>query len=219
MHPIQQRIYALVHLRGHRKFHSLRELGNAIGEHHPQKVKHHLQQLEKMGLIEMDWSNYQIEPKQRRGKPGKAEAISIPILGAANCGVATLLAEERPEGVLMVSRTMVKSPQKKLFALKAVGDSMNQAKVNGQDSIEDGDFVIIDEEDRHPRDGEYVLSIINGSANIKRFSQDKANNRIVLHSESTENFAPIFIHAEDNPDYFINGKVVSVIKAAKQIES
>lgn len=219
MHPLQQKIYALIHLRGHRKFHSLRDLGEAIGEDHPQKIKHHLLQLEKLGLVDVNWSNYEIQPKQRRSKPGKAEAISIPILGAANCGIPTLLAEERPEGVLLVSRTMVKNPQKKLFALKAVGHSMNKAKVNGRDSIEDGDFVIIDEEERHPRDGEYILSIINGSANIKRFSEDKINHRIVLHSESTENFAPIFIHAQDNPDYFINGKVVSVIKAAKQIAS
>lgn len=219
MHPTQQKIYALVHLHGHRKFRTLRELGDAIGEIHPQKVKHHLQHLEKMGLIDVDWSTYQIAPKQRRAKPGKVEAISIPILGAANCGIATLLAEERPEGMLMVSRSMIKSPEKKLFALKAVGNSMNKAKVNGRDAIEDGDFVIIDENDRDPRDGDYVLSIINGSANIKRFYEEKANKRIVLHSESTENFTPIFLHAEDNPDYFINGKVVSVIKAAEQIES
>ena len=219
MHPTQQRIYALVHIRGHRKFHSLRELGDAIGEKHPQKVKHHLLQLEKMGLIDVDWSTYQIEPKLRRTKPGKAEAISIPILGSANCGIATLLAEERPEGMLMVSRSMIKGPQKKLFALKAVGNSMNMAKVNNKESIEDGDFVIIDENDRDPNNGDYVLSIINGSANIKKFHRDITNHRIVLLSESSENFAPIFIHEQDNPDYFINGKVVSVIKAAKEIIS
>lgn len=217
MHPLQQKIYELVHLRGIRKFQSLRDLGEAIGEDHPQKIKHHLQQLEKQGLVSVDWSNYRIEPESRRDKPGKAEGISIPILGSANCGTATVLAEEKPDGVLVVSKNMIRNPGKRLFALRAVGNSMNKASVNKRDPIEDGDFVIVDSEDRHPKNGDYILSVINGSANIKRFAEDKANQRIILYSESTENYPPIFIHERDNPDYFVNGKVVSVIKAAKDL--
>lgn len=220
MHPLQQKIYELVHLRGLRKFQSFRDLGESIGgENHPQQIKHHLMQLEKQGLVNVDWVNYRIEPKLKTERLSKMETLSIPVLGAANCGVATLIAEERPEGVLMISRSMIPANKKNVFALRAVGDSMNQAKVNGRTPILDGDYVLIDKEDITAKNGDYVLSIINGSANIKRFEHDSKNQRIILHSESDKNYPPILIHENDNPDVFVNGKVISVIKAVRPIEN
>ena len=61
-----------------------------------------------------------------------------------------------------------------------------------------------------PRDGDYVVSIIDGMANIKKYRLDKANERIVLLSESTKDYAPIFIHRDD--DFRISGKVLDVVK-------
>ncbi len=63
------------------------------------------------------------------------------------------------------------------------------------------------------RNGDIVLSIIDGMANIKRFFLDKANNQVVLVSDSTKEFPPIYIHEDD--DFMINGKVVQVIKKPK----
>jgi SOS-response transcriptional repressor LexA len=212
MHPLQQKIYDMVRLRGLRRFQSLRELGDAIGEQHPQKIKHHLLQLQKDGLVKIDWEKYTIESRLDERRWHDGEILSVPILGSANCGAPTLIAEERPEGVLMVSRKIVRAPTKRIFALRAVGNSMNQAKFRGNENIDDGDFVVIDPEDRNAENGDYVLSIINGSANIKRFYSDVQNHRVILYSESNEIFPPIMIHVEDNPDFFINGKVVAVVK-------
>lgn len=214
MHPIQEKLYELVHHRGRRKFDSLRDLGEAIGEVHPQKIKHHLQQLEKSGLITVNWEDYSIQPKPDPQQWHEAEVISIPIMGAANCGTATLFAEERPEGMLMASKAMIKGAKKNVFALRAVGNSMNKAD-SPWGPIENGDYVIIDPDDRQPKNNDFVVSIINGSANIKRFYKDEEHSNIVLFSDSTETYLPIFIHFEDNPDFFINGKVVSVIKQPK----
>ena len=47
-------------------------------------------------------------------------------------------------------------------------------------------------------------------ANIKKFHFDRENSRIVLVSESSKDFPPIFIHEDD--DFNISGKVVQVIK-------
>jgi hypothetical protein len=52
--------------------------------------------------------------------------------------------------------------------------------------------------------------VIDGMANIKRFILDKENERIVLKSESTQDFLPIFIHKNDQ--YQISGRVIDVIK-------
>ena len=91
---------------------------------------------------------------------------------------------------------------------------MNKASVGGK-NIEDGDYVIIDGQDKHPKDGDYVLSIINGMANIKKFVKDEKNNMVVLLSESRQYFPPIYIHEDDLSDYVISGKVVQVIEGPR----
>jgi SOS-response transcriptional repressor LexA len=193
-------------------FDSLRELGKAIGVEHPQKVKHHLLQMEKEGYIRVNWKEGSVKLLEKETFDKEpASFFSIPVLGAANCGEATLLAEENPEGLLIVSKRML-NPRDQLFAVRAVGDSMNQAKINNKDNIEEGDYIVIDPKDKDIRQGSYVLSIINGSANVKRFYRDPDNHQVVLCSESNRNYPPIYIHEDDNPDFLVNGKVVAVVK-------
>ena len=187
---------------------TLREIGECIGEEHPQKVKHHLGQLKLKGFLTAE--SKPETPSAGGFKLNKLGLLSIPILGAANCGEAQMYADESFEGFLQVSPGMV--PRKKgLFAIKAVGSSMNRANVGGK-TIEDGDFVIVDRTDRKPKDGDYVLSIIGGQANIKKFIRDRENNQVILLSESSQELPPIYIHPQDLPDYMINGKVVRIIK-------
>lgn len=136
------------------------------------------------------------------------EFVSVPLVGSANCGPATLLAEENIEGYLTVKRDLL--PRKSgIFALRASGNSLNRAKIKGK-NIENGDLVLIDSEDRNIKDGDYVLSIIGGAANLKKYKFDRKNDQIVLSSESTEAWKPILIMPGD--DFAINGKVVGVIK-------
>ncbi|HXV80431.1 MAG TPA: S24 family peptidase, partial [Candidatus Binatia bacterium] len=96
-----------------------------------------------------------------------------------------------------------------LFAARADGFSMNRARIR-EKTIQDGDYLIVDGNDRVPKEGEIILSIIDGAANIKRYHSDKRNKQIVLISDSTEDLAPIYIHPDD--DFFVNGKVIDVIK-------
>lgn len=134
--------------------------------------------------------------------------ISIPLVGSANCGPATMLAEENIEGYLSIPKTLV-SKKSGIFALRAIGNSMNRANVKGK-SIDEGDLVLIDSEDRMVNDGDYVLSIIDGAANLKKYSYDKKLGQVKLLSESSETFKPIFILPGD--DFAINGKIIAVIK-------
>jgi len=212
MHELQKKLLRLAQ-EDNLGRHTLRALGALVGEKSPQKIKHHLGQLEKRGLIRIDRSNSLIE-KTQQGRITSllkgAQLLSIPILGAANAGPANRLAEAHIEGYLRISSTFLGSSSKrKLFALKVDGPSMNRAEVDGK-RIENGDYVIIDSEARHPSDGDVVLSIIDGMANIKRYHRDKINKQIALVSDSTQRFPPIYIHQDD--DFMINGKVVQVIK-------
>lgn len=136
------------------------------------------------------------------------EFVSVPLVGSANCGPAELLAEENVEGYLTVKKTMLPRVSG-IFAIRASGHSLNRASVKGK-TIEDGDYVLIDAEDRNIKDGDYVLSIIGGAANLKKYTFDKKREQIILSSESSEPFKPIIILPGD--DYAVNGKVVGVIK-------
>ena len=72
--------------------------------------------------------------------------------------------------------------------------------------------MIVNTLNRKPKDGQYVLSIIDSSANLKRSYKNKDDGTIRLVSESTVNVPPIIIHADDFGDFMVNGVVVKVIK-------
>lgn len=138
------------------------------------------------------------------------EFISVPLLGSANCGPAELLAEENIAGYVSVRKSLVHK-KSGIFAVRAVGKSLNRANVKGK-TIEEGDIVLIDGEDRAAKNGDYVLSIIDGAANLKKFKVEKS--QVTLVSESTEKFKPIFIMPGDN--WVVNGKIIAVVKQAKE---
>jgi repressor LexA len=210
MHLLQEKLLEQVEKDPQTGSLSLRDLGKRVGERSPQKIKHHLAQLEKNGLIKIDRKNHVIE-KVREGRLKESNSlIAIPILGFANCGQASVLAEQRPEGFLKVSARLLQKT-KKIFALQAIGNSLNKGEIGKKKrNLEEGDFAIIDYEDVTPKDGEYVLSIIDGMANLKKYKYDKENEQIILYSESTQSHRPIFIHPSD--DYLIGGKVIDVLK-------
>lgn len=217
MHNIQNKLLKLIQERNLGQL-TLDQIGDLLGirPRSPQKVKHHLGQLEKKGFIRVDKSRGTIEKTGFGSLTGflrRGKLFAIPILGAANAGPAQLLAEPNIEGYLRISSTLVgRRSSKGLFALKVDGPSMNRAAIGGK-KIEDGDYVIIDSEHREPKEGEIVLSVIDGMANIKKFHFDKVNRQIVLISDSTHDIPPIYIHEDD--DYIVNGKVVQLIKKPK----
>ena len=190
---------------------TLRQIGELIEEKLPQKVKHHLSQLERKGFILIDRKNKNISRISNKAKVGDI-FISIPIIGAANCGPATIYADQNIEGYLKISKRLV-SNKKSVFALRAEGNSLNKANIDGK-NVESGDFVIVDSENTSPHDGDYIVSIMDGMANIKKYLLDKKNSRIALLSESTQEYSPIFIH--ENDDFKISGKIVDVVKNIKQ---
>ncbi len=209
MHPTQEKLLKVIDDKNIGGF-TLRQIGELIGESLPQKIKHHLSQLERKGFILFDRKNKKIKRISNKANTDGI-FISIPIVGAANCGPATIYADQNIEGYLRISKRL--APHKKsVFALRAEGNSLNKANIEGK-NIESGDFVIVDSGDTSPHDGDYILSIIDGLANIKKYRLDKNNSRIALLSESTQEYSPIFIH--ENDDFKINGKVVDVIKNFK----
>lgn len=193
---------------------SLRQIAKLVGvENKPQIVKHHLLQLERAGLMQVNLKKSVIRPINRgfNLKTVKSLFYSLPVVGAANCGPATIFAEGRTEGYLKVSTKMLPRKKQGLYVLVAEGPSMNLAKIRPDGpTIEEGDFVVVDSTYKNPKNGDIVVVVVDGMGTIKRYKEDKEHDQIVLESESTETFMPIFIHRGD--DFLISGKVIDAIK-------
>ncbi len=184
----------------------LREIARFVDTKNPQTVKYYIAKLKKQGLLKLNRSVNRVEKRFL----GKSDLITIPILGAANCGPATHLANDEVEGYLKISSKLLRpgTDYLKLFALRATGSSMDKANVEGV-TIKDGDYVVVDSSKRSPEKGDVVVAVVDNLANIKRFFKDE--NQVVLLSDSSQDFLPIFIHPEDHSDSLISGTVVKVL--------
>lgn len=177
---------------------------------------YHVKKLQNAGLLDRE---------ERRSRSLKTKSVnfgsflanstptyfSLPVLGSANCGPANIFAVEDPREYVTVSApSLGRNNKSGLFVIEAEGDSMNLAKVGSKKlSIEDGDYVVVDSSVTTPHEGDYVLSVIDGCANIKRFR--KIDGRLALISESkSKAYKPIFLGSGD--DFMVNGKIISVIK-------
>jgi len=135
MHPIQEKLLALSKTKNLAAL-SLRGMAEAIGlpKESPQKIKHHLLQLQKKGFLTIDRSKGVMEkadskPTWAKGLlEAKSRLFSIPIIGTANCGPATIFAEQNFQGFLRISSKLIGRPKPAgLYAIKASGSSMNRA--------------------------------------------------------------------------------------------
>ncbi len=122
--------------------------------------------------------------------------FSIPVYGLASCGEALAYAEDNIDGFLQISKALFRGVDSaKLFAVKALGDSMDK------DGINDGDYVIFEKYDYSKGDeleGKIVVAVINGMATIKRYKK-VSEDIIGLFPRSTNSIhQPIFIHSSDS---------------------
>jgi SOS-response transcriptional repressor LexA len=155
-----------------------------------------------------------VSPQQMAQPSEKPRLISLPLMGAANAGPATMLANERPESYIKITPQLLKSKNyPDLIALRVSGDSMNCAELNGA-TIQNDDYIVIDRSKRTPRNGEIVVVDNDNCVNVKRIVFDFEHEQVALMSESTEHFDPIFLSAQDNVDAFVEGTVIQVIKTS-----
>ena len=191
----------------------LSELKSLTGAKHLQQVKHHRNMLIRKGLIPGPERSRRAT-SQSKILGANSALINIPILGSVNAGVASLYAEGRIEDHLRVSSEKLPIKYKPtLYALRAIGDSMNKASI-GPDglNVEEGDYIVADGETYSPQSGDYVVSLVNGMANIKKLVIDEKNQQILLVSESRKNYPPIILGMGDQIDYLAQSQVLHVVK-------
>jgi len=119
--------------------------------------------------------------------------FSIPMYGLASCGEALSYADNNVDGYLQISKSLFReeSPAK-LFAVKALGDSMDK------NEISDGDYVVFEKcEPGCDFEGKIVVAVINGMATIKRYQKLK-HGIVGLFPHSTNSIhQPIYLDESD----------------------
>ncbi len=207
VNTIQQKLLDLARVHDIRNTKRV-DLLEMVGCEYPSQITHHMNQLIKRGDLVLSGSR--LIPSIRL----TAGYFTIPVLGEADCGEATKFADGAVIDNIVLSPSLVKTKHpERLYSLIARGDSMDKAVVNGN-SIEDGDFVLIEKLEGYiPEQNDVIVSNIGGLANIKRFHREA--DRIVLLPDSYRNdYYPIFIDSSD--EFAIEGQVIGVVKAVKQ---
>jgi repressor LexA len=120
--------------------------------------------------------------------------FSIPMYGLASCGEALAYAEGNVDGYLQISKSLFrKNDPAQLFAVKALGDSMDK------EEIDDGDYAVFEKKDTDfDYEGKIVVAVINGMATIKRYKKLKHGIIGLFPNSKNKIHQPIYLDESDS---------------------
>lgn len=122
---------------------------------------------------------------------------SIPVVGEVAAGIPTVVNQEYDDYLKVPDEWIFSN--KKTFALKVTGDSMNGI------GIDKGDLVIVHKQET-AQNGDIIIAVSSNEATMKKFML--MGDSVLLLSENP-NYEPIQMKRED---IIINGKVIGVLK-------
>lgn len=151
-----------------------------------------IEALEKKDLIKRDKSK-KLLLVENNNYANFENIFSMPMYGLASCGEALAYADGNVDGYLQISKSLFrKEDPAKLFAVKALGDSMNK------EGIGDGDYVVFEKAETSDYEGKIVVAVINGMATIKRYKK-LPHGLIGLFPQSTNKIhQPIYLDQSDS---------------------
>jgi SOS-response transcriptional repressor LexA len=152
-----------------------------------------LEALEKKDLIKRD-SDKKIYIIENKNFSNLKNIFSVPVFGLASCGEALAYADENNvDGYLQISKSLFrKAEPAKLFAVKALGDSMDKEKIN------DGDYVVFEKvEGNFAFENKVVVAVINGMATIKRYKKFKNGMVGLFPNSKNKTHQPIYLDESD----------------------
>ena len=174
---------------------TLEELRVTLGLASISSVQRHTDALKEKGYLE-----------NTRGLalPDSSDKVQIPLVGNVACGVP-FLATENVEACIQFDASKISGTPDNYFFLRAIGDSMNNARVSGK-TIDDGDFVLIKKQ-QTADPGSRVVALIGDEATIKKIIPEDGYVRLQPESTNPKN-KPILLFE----DFSIQGVVEDVIK-------
>ena len=170
-------------------------------------VSQRVEGLERKGLIKRDrFKHRSIQIIEGAYSDSGSGTIQIPVIASAGCDAMEVYAQDEFGEYIVVDKSLV-AAHKNLAAIKAIGDSMQDA------GIQNGDYVIVEVTDRVDN-GDRVVAIIGNMAVIKRYEQ--TDGLVFLNPENKDGgYHPIVVKQEDSK---IFGKVLSIIPGNEWID-
>jgi SOS-response transcriptional repressor LexA len=169
----------------------LKESGVAVGS--LKGTVQVIEALEKKDLLKRD-EDHKIFLVENDNYANWENIFSIPMYGLASCGEALAYADSNVDGYLQISKSLFREEDPaKLFAVKALGDSMDKEEIG------DGDYVVFEKcENNADFENKIVVAVINGMATIKRYKK-LPHGIIGLFPHSTNKIhQPIYLDASDS---------------------
>jgi len=152
-----------------------------------------IEALEKRELVKRD-ADKKIFIVENDNYANLKNIFSMPFYGLASCGEALSYADGNVDGYLQVSRSLFsKHEPVRLFAVKALGDSMDLEGIN------DGDYVVFEKcEAGDDFNGKIVVAVINGMATIKRYRKMPHGIIGLFPNSNNSVHQPIYLDISDN---------------------
>lgn len=161
-----------------------------ILEESPTSTRQVVESLEKKSLVKRDGKHVFAIKKEFCDKQN---VMNIPVYGLASCGEALAFAQDNVSGFLQVSASLFRDKDPvQLFAIQAVGDSMNK------EGIDDESYIIFEKYCGQDLDKQIVVAIINGMATVKKYSHKSDDLVMLMPSSTNAKHRPIYISKSDN---------------------
>ena len=184
------------HIQTHGTAPTLRQIADAIGVSSLATVHEHLTALENKGLIKRKYGKSRSIKIVNQDIELDPQGIEVPILGFIAAGMP-IEPYTDPNATMSVPPTF-SSSNKRVYVLRVKGESMID------DSIKDGDYVVI-EQSEQAKNGDIVVALLdNGMATLKRFFKEATRIRL---EPANATMSPIFVK-----NVRIQGKVVGLIR-------
>jgi repressor LexA len=173
---------------------SVREIAEAVGLASTSAVHHHLTKLEREGRLTKEATR-----SRALSLPGMlgGKVVKAPIVGEIAAGQPIYAYDDRTE-TMTLPGDLAAGKGRETFVLRVRGKSMIE------DHIDDGDFVVVQEQSS-ARDGDIVVALLEDNvATLKRFYKEKDRIRL---QPANGTMAPIYAR-----EVQIQGKVIGVIR-------
>ena len=165
---------------------TIRELMMEIGAKSPRTISHHIEQLEKSGLIKRTGeAKRNIILTKNDPKNPFRDLVRVPLVGWTAGGEA-IFSEENILDWISISTRFFKAPSNDVFLLKVRGNSMSP-------KIDDGDIVIVKKQ-YTAEPGQTIVALLGAETTVKKYLPRE--DHIVLQPIN-ENFEPIVVFPDE----------------------
>ncbi len=210
--PAQKQTLELIqsHMVSHGFAPTITEMSQTLNLRSLRSVMQRIESLERKGLIKRDrFQHRSIRLVEGVDSQMDSELIQVPVIASAGCDAMDVYAESQFGQYIMVERSLIpaRTTPSNIAAIKAIGDSMQDAGINN------GDYVIVEVTDQVD-DGDRVVAILGSMAVIKRYQ--KMDEVVYLHPENSYGTYHPIVVKEENSRIF--GKVLSIIPGTEWVD-